>query len=179
VEARNFLALVQEIELEGALLERMSEIVHENFCKVMIKKGYKYGTVTDEKNKILSVLVPYYQLSEEYKDMNRANVRDIPTKLASVGCVMRPASSNQRIFEFPRADIEKLAKKEHVRYTGQLVKSGWTYGPVRDDPNRKIPEIVEWEQLPETIKEKDRALVRAIPEILARAGYAIEKLSSS
>lgn len=44
----------------------------------------------------------------------------------------------------------------------------------------KIPAIVkpkgEVGKLPEEEKEKDRALVHGIPVILARAGYAIEKV---
>lgn len=176
VEARDFLALVQQIEMEGALLEKLAEAVHDIYCERMVKRGYKYGPVTDEKKKTFSVLVPYRQLSEEHKEMNRGNVRDIATKLASVGYVMRPARSDQPPFDFPGADIEELAMREHVRFVKQKKAAGWTYAPERDDLKKTSPAIVEWEQLPEAEKEKDRAMVRAIPAILARAGYAIEKL---
>jgi len=176
VEARDFLALVQQIEMEGALLENLAEAVHDIYCEGLIKRGYKYGPVTDEKKKIFSVLVPYQQLSEEHKEMNRGNVRDIATKLASVGYVMRPARSDQPPFDFPGADIEELAMREHVRFVAQKVAAGWTYAPERDDLKKTSPAIVEWEKLPEAEKEKDRTMVRAIPAILARAGYAIEKI---
>lgn len=176
VEARDFLALVQQIEMEGALLEKLAEAVHDIYCERMVKRGYKYGPVTDEKKKTFSVLVPYRQLSEEHKEMNRGNVRDIATKLASVGYVMRPARSDQPPFDFPGADIEELAMREHARFVAQKVAAGWTYAPERDDLKKTSPAIMGWEQLPEPEKEKDRVMVRAIPAILARAGYAIEKL---
>ncbi len=38
--------------------------------------------------------------------------------------------------------------------------------------------LLPWDQLPENQKEKDRELVRGIPKILARAGYAIVKSRS-
>jgi hypothetical protein len=39
-------------------------------------------------------------------------------------------------------------------------------------------DLVPWKKLPENGKEKDRDLVRGIPVILARAGYAIVKASN-
>jgi hypothetical protein len=176
VEARNFLSLVQQIELEGFLLEKLAEAVHEIYCEGLIKRGYKYGPVTDEKKKILSVMVPYSQLSQDNKEMNRGNVRDIAAKLASVGYVMRPARSDQKPFNFPGQDIEKLARMEHARFVNQKLTQGWTYASQRDDTLKTSPAMVEWEKLPEVEKEKDRTMVRAIPAILARAGYAVEKL---
>ena len=176
VEARDFLALVQQIEMQGELLEKLAEAVHDIYCEGMIKRGYKYGPVTDEKKKTFSVLVPYRQLSEEHKEMNRGNVRDIATKLASVGYVMRPARSDQPPFDFPGQDIEELAIREHMRFVTQKMAAGWTYAPERDDLKKTSPAIVEWEKLSEPEKEKDRSMVRAIPAILARAGYAIEKI---
>ena len=176
VEARDFLALVQQIEMEGELLEKLAEAVHEIYCEGLIKRGYKYGPVTDEKKKIFSVLVPYGQLPQDHKEMNRGNVRDIATKLASVGYVMRPARSDQKPFNFPGPDIEELARMEHVRFVSQKQAQGWTHAAQRDDAKKTSPAIIDWKNLTEVEKEKDRAMVRGIPAILARAGYAIEKV---
>ena len=176
VEARDFLALVQQIEMEGEILERLAEAVHEVYCEGLKKRGYTYGPVTNEKKKQHSVLVSYAQLSEEHKEMNRGNVRDIATKLAHVGYVMRPARSDQKPFNFPGVDIEELSIMEHNRFVKQKKDSGWTYAPERDDDKKTHPEILEWEKLSDEVKEKDRAMVRSIPAILARAGYAIEKV---
>jgi len=176
VEARNFLALVQQIEMEGEVLERLAEAVHEVYCEGLKKRGYTYAPVTNEKKKQIAVLVPYAQLSEEHKEMNRGNVRDIATKLAHVGYVMRPARSDQKPFNFPGVDIEELAIMEHIRFVNQKRATGWTYAQERDDAKKVSPAIVDWEKLPEVEKEKDRAMVRSIPAILAHAGYAIEKV---
>ena len=46
------------------------------------------------------------------------------------------------------------------------------------DRTKKLHNVlVPWKELPEDEKEKDRDLVRGIPVILARAGYAIVKVN--
>ena len=49
---------------------------------------------------------------------------------------------------------------------------GWTLG-ARDDKARTHPSLVPWDELPESEKEKDRDVVRAIPDLLAAAGLTI------
>jgi hypothetical protein len=50
---------------------------------------------------------------------------------------------------------------------------GWTYTPETDKAKKLHNCLVLWDKLPDAEKEKDRVLVRGIPVILARAGYAI------
>ena len=173
VDARNFLALVQQIELEGETLEKMAAAAHEVFCEGL--KGYIYGPITDEKKKTHSSLLPYNELSEDEKEQNRANVRDIANKLTIVDYVMRPARSNEPPFDFPGDDLEELAEMEHERYIRQKLAAGWKYAEKTDKAKKMNSTLIEWGKLPEAEKAKDRALVRGIPVILARAGYAIEK----
>lgn len=179
VDARDFLALVQQIELEGETLEKMAAAVHEVFGEDLKAKGYHYGPVTDEEKKTHSSLMPYAELPEDEKEQNRANVRDIAAKLTLAGYVMRPARSNEPLFDFPGKDLETLAEMEHERYMQQKLAAGWKYGPKTDKSKKVNSTLVDWKQLPEVEKEKDRTLVRGIPVILARAGYAIEKLKSN
>jgi hypothetical protein len=173
VDARNFLALVQQIELEGETLEKMAAAAHEVFCEGL--KGYSYGPMTDIKKKTHSSLLPFNKLSEDEKEQNRANVRDIANKLTIVNYVMRPARSNEPPFDFPGNDLETLAEMEHVRYVQQKLSAGWKYAEKTDRAKKLNSTLIEWGNLPEAEKAKDRALVRGIPVILARAGYAIEK----
>jgi len=176
VDARDFLALVQQIELEGETLEKMAAAVHEVFCEGLKAKGVRYAPVTDDKDKTHSSLLAYDQLPEDEKEQNRGNVRDIAAKLTHVGYVMRPARSNEPPFGFPGADLEALAKMEHQRYMLQKLAAGWKYAPKTDKAKKVNSTLVDWKQLPAVEKEKDRAMVRGIPVILARAGYAIEKV---
>jgi len=142
--------------------------------------------------------VPYGELPEFLKEQNRGNVRDIANKLAQIGYVMIPARSNQRPFNFPGADLEKLAEMEHNRWMKAKMGNGWRYAPETNKLRKTHKDLVPWRkmteaemaplfgpsefavmgtgELPEEEREKDRDLVHGIPRILARAGYAIVKL---
>jgi hypothetical protein len=178
VDGKKFLSLVQQVELEGQILESLAEAAHDVFCEGMRERGYKYGSRTDAKLKTHVTLVPYANLPEEIKEQNRANVRDIPSKLAVAGYVMIPARSNEPPFNFPGDPLEVLAEAEHERYVQSKLADGWAYAPKTDRAKKLHKDLVLWDTLPEEEKEKDRDLVRGIPVILARAGYVIVKVNN-
>jgi hypothetical protein len=173
VEGKDFLARVQQLDLEGEVLEELSKAAHEVFCEGLVEQGYSYGPRTDEVKRRHRALVPYEDLDEDLKESNRENVRHIPNKLAEAGYVMLPARSNEPPFDFPGPELERLARMEHARWSEALRREGWRHGGVTDDGRREHAALLPWENLPEDEREKDRDLVRSIPKILARAGYAI------
>ena len=173
VDGKSFLSLVQQVELEGQILENLAEAAHEVFCEGMIARDYHYGLKSDDKLKTHNALMPYSDLPEDLKEANRLNVRDIPTKLAASGYIMVPARSNEPSFNFPGEPLEILAEAEHERWMQSKLDDGWTYAPETDKSKKLHKCLVSWDTLPEDEKENDRVLVRGIPEILARAGYAI------
>lgn len=176
VDGEEFLALVQQLEIEGDLLETLAEAHHRIFCENMRKKGYRPGPVTDEEQKTHSALIPYEDLPEDEKAQNRAAVRDIPNKLARSGYIMIPARSNEPPFEFPGLHLEQLAKMEHARWMRQKQQDGWRHAE-ETDKRRKLHEaLLPWDELSEQQREKDRVLVREIPRILAHAGYTVVQL---
>ncbi len=176
VDGRRFLSLVQQVELEGAMLERLAEAAHEVYCEGEIARGVKYGLETDKILKTNNALLPYAELTEEMKEQNRQNVRDIPAKLAVAGYIMIPARSNERPFEFPDGSLEVLSIAEHERFVRSKLDEGWIYAAKEDRAKKQRKDLVPWKELPEEEKMKDYDLVRGIPTILARAGYAIRKL---
>ena len=175
VEARDFLALVRQIELEGTLLEKLAAAAHEIFCEGLEKKGYRYGPQTDNEQKIHSSLLPYEKLPEDEKEQNRLNVRDIANKLAHAGYLMRPARSHEHPFNFPGDDLEILAQLEHERWMNAKLSAGWQVATKTDKAKKLHRALVPWADLPDEEKNKDREMVRGIPRILARAGFAVEK----
>ncbi len=177
VDGKRFLSLVQQVELEGQMLEDLAEAAHQVFTGGMKGRGFQYGPKTDDTNKIHNAMLPYKELSEELKEQNRQNVRDIPIKLASAGYVMIPARSNEPSFNFPGKPLELLAEAEHERWMLSKLDDGWTFASKTDKTKKLHKYLVSWEKLPEAEKEKDRDMVRGIPEILARAGYAIIKVN--
>ena len=76
-------------------------------------------------------------------------------------------------FTFTRGQVESLAKREHDRWKADLLADGWVLGAVKDPNSRRHSKLVSWEQLTEDDREKDRSAVRAIPTVLARAGFEI------
>ena len=177
VDGKKFLALVQEVELEGPMLEALAEAAHEVYREGMEARGYVYGPAKDDTLKTRPALVAYAKLPEHLKVANRLNVRDIPGKLAAAGFIMVPARSNEPPFNFPGAPLEILAEAEHVRWMNSFLERSWAYAPVTDEAKKLHQCLLPWSELPEEEKEKDRDLVRGIPHILARAGYAIMKAS--
>jgi hypothetical protein len=173
VDGQDFLALVQRISLESELLGKLAAAVHEVFCEGLRSKGYTFGPQTDEARKTHSSLRPYAELPEDEKEMNRGNVSDILDKLACTDYVMVPARSNEPPFNFPGDALERLAKMEHDRWMKAKLEAGWRYAPETDKAAKLHKCLVPWDKLPDEEKEKDRDLVRGIPQILARAGYAI------
>ena len=178
VDGKRFLSLVQQVELEGPMLEALAEAAHEVFCEGSKARGFHYGPITDEKLKTHNALLPYSELPEDLKEANRLNVRDIPAKLAVAKYIMIPARSNEPPFNFPGDDLESLAEAEHSRWMQSKLDDGWVYGPEIDRAKKLNKCLVPWKDLPEEEKDKDRDLVRGIPVILARAGYAIVKANS-
>ena len=179
VDGKHFLSLVQQVDLEGPILEKLAEVVHTIFCEGLRERGFKYGIKTDEKLKTHNALVPYAELSEELKEQNRLNVCNIPVKLGLAGYIMTPARSNRPPFDFPGELLEFLAEAEHERWMRSKLDAGWTYGPQTNNEKKQNQCLVPWKELSEEEKVKDRDLVRGIPQVLARAGFAVEKLGLS
>lgn len=200
VDALEFQSLVQQIELEGELLERLAEAAHETFCAGLRARGYRYGKETNDRKKTHRFLIPYAKLPDEEKAQNRGNVRDICTKLATAGYVMVPARSNEPPFKFPGLALEALAEAEHDRWMKAKIGAGYRWG-AKTNPVRKLhKDLLPWRKLtaaekavrytpfevaalgrkilPGKEKEKDRDLIRGIPRILSRAGFTIVPLES-
>ncbi|MCJ7716317.1 MAG: RyR domain-containing protein, partial [Anaerolineales bacterium] len=178
VDGQEFLALVQQVNLEGELLEKLAGIHHQIFCQQMEEKGYKYGPVTDDAGKTHSALLFWEDLPEDEKEQNRSAVRDIPQKLGRIGYVMIPARSNEPA-EFPKGeeDLELLSKMEHERWMTVKIKTGWVFAPETNKSQKQHSALVPWEDLPESEKDKDRDLVRAIPRLLTEIGYTVVDLN--
>jgi len=58
------------------------------------------------------------------------------------------------------------ANMEHRRWNADRLLSGWTYGKDRDDELKIHDNLVDWEDLPDGIKNKDIETINNIPKIL-------------
>ncbi len=71
---------------------------------------------------------------------------------------------------------EKLASNTHDVWAVGRIKSGWTYGPQRDDNKKETPCLVSYEELPESEKEYDRNTALETLKLIIKLGYKIEKI---
>ncbi|MBE9473327.1 MAG: ATPase, partial [Chloroflexi bacterium] len=176
VDGQEFLSLVQQMDLSGELLEKLAEAAHDVFCAQLESEGFQYGEKSDADAKTHSSLVSYDKLPDDEKVQNQDLVRDIAIKLAGTGYIMIPARSNEPAFEFPGDNLEDMAELEHERWMRLKLDAGWLYAPQTDKKKHLHAALLPWEDLSEEDKEKDRLMVRRIPQILAHAGYTIVRM---
>ncbi len=89
-----------------------------------------------------------------------------------------PKPADTRSVELPKELlplIEELAKNVHEVWSQNRINDGWTYGPVRDDANKKHPCLVPYEKLPESEKEYDRATSQETLKLILQSGFEISK----
>ncbi|MGO9463905.1 MAG: RyR domain-containing protein [Isosphaeraceae bacterium] len=70
---------------------------------------------------------------------------------------------------------ERLAENAHDVWAITRIAQGWSYGPHRDDANKKHPCLVPYSELPESEKEYDRnTAVETLKAILV-LGYTVRE----
>ncbi|HEY7222915.1 MAG TPA: RyR domain-containing protein [Micromonosporaceae bacterium] len=111
-------------------------------------------------------------LSDDLKEANRAQVRDIGAKLDVLeATVVREPATHP--FDFSEDEVEMLARYEHDRWVSQRIAAGWTYGPERDDAHKVHNLLLPWLYLSSHKQETDRQMIRALPDQLKAAGLSI------
>jgi hypothetical protein len=195
VDGQDFMARVHQLELCGAILERLARAVHQVYCEKQTALGWKYGPQKSEAAKENPSLVEYDLLPEDEKEQNRGQVRDIPAKLAFAGRYMAPAREDEPPLEFSGDVLEQLASMEHTRWMREKARDGWRYARETDKPKKLHCCLLPWhkgdlspyasfaealgsDELPEDEKDKDRVAVREIATILNHAGYTIVEAKS-
>ncbi len=74
--------------------------------------------------------------------------------------------------------LEKLARNAHEVWAQKRIEDGWTLGPRRDDAKRKHPCLIPYDELPDSEKEYDRALVNQTLKTTLALKYRIVKLET-
>lgn len=71
--------------------------------------------------------------------------------------------------------VERLAQNNHDHWACKRIEEGWRYGSKRNDGAKEHPDLVPYEQLPESEKEYDRkTVIEALKAIIA-LGYEVRK----
>lgn len=152
-------------DVSAEALDAIAEAIHETYRRNQARR----------KPEDDPAMRPWSDLPEPLRESNRQQAEHITRKLDVIGCGFTPASADRHLprLELARAEIERLSEMEHDRWVEERRRDGWTFGTERD-PERKIsPYLVPWEELLGEIKEYGREAVRAIPEVLAEAGFEV------
>lgn len=150
---------------EDDQIELMAQAVHERYLRDHApRKG------VDDPS-----LKPWVELEDGLRESNLAFARHVPEKLDKVNLVYaRARGVAPAPFTLTEEQIEDMAELEHERWVLEREEAGWKMGP-RDPSKKTTPYLLPWDELSEEIKEYDRETVRAIPEILALAGFEIRQ----
>lgn len=162
-----FMQLVLQDVLFGTELDNLAKSVHHQYLETM--KGQDPAQYP--------AMVEWDVLPEDYQDSNRRAANSIPLKLQAVNYGFRPVCGAEiQPIEFTDEELEILARLEHDLWVEERVEKGWTYGPKRDDEKKIHPDIREWNDLSTFERKKDFDQIRAIPTIMAGAGFEVYRL---
>jgi hypothetical protein len=154
--------------LFGGLHELLARSVHEDYLRQRRR--------LDQSPEEDKVLVPWDQLPEKIKDTNRRYADHISLKLQAVDCNLAPLRDWDAIeFSFTDPEIELMAQMEHERWVRERIGEGWAYAEEREDDGKVHPSLIDWGDLPEDEKEKNRTFIHDLPRILARSGFQIQR----
>jgi hypothetical protein len=156
--------------LEKPVLDALARSLHEAYVREQGAKGDSAATNPAQAS--------WEDLPEDLRNSNRHAADHFAVKLRAVGCAMvkHPTAAVPAVFS--SEEIEILSRMEHFRFCAERFLAGWRYDPKPKDSVRKTnPTLAPWEALPEAEREKDREQVRAIPKVLAGAGWTICRAS--
>ena len=70
---------------------------------------------------------------------------------------------------------EKIAENVHNVWAKGRIDEGWTYGPERNDAQKKHPCLVPYDQLSDNEKAYDRNTAIETVKLIVKMGYGITK----
>lgn len=140
-------------------LDDGAKALHEAYREEMLSQGQDIASNTS--------LLPWSRLPPHKKIANQHAAAHLDVKLRIAGYQRAEGITNVAPFPRDQRMLETLAEIEHRRWMSDKFVAGYRYGPVRDDERLLHPDLVDWTQLSETDKDKDRDNIRRIPLLLA------------
>lgn len=144
--------------ITGNRQDRLARAIHADY---LIQSGKLPAHTPSESS---AYQTAWDELNEDAQVANRAQADHIPYKLALTG------KTAAQPLHFSAEETEALAQSEHRRWAAHRYLNGWQYGATRDDGGKRHPSLIDWEQLDEAEKQKDRDTVNRIAALLAQTG---------
>ncbi len=70
---------------------------------------------------------------------------------------------------------EKIAENVHDVWAVGRMAEGWTYGEVKDSVRKTSPQLVAYDELPDSEKEYDRNSALETLKMIIKLGYSIQE----
>lgn len=120
-------------------------------------------------------LQPWERLNENLRQNNYAFVDRLQGELASAGYGIQPLVDwDAPSMQIPEEKVELMAHMEHAAWCEQRLSEGWRFSPgPKNIESRTHPGLVDWGELAEEEREKNRNFVRNTPRFLGRIGLQI------
>jgi hypothetical protein len=71
--------------------------------------------------------------------------------------------------------VERLAAHNHDIWAEQRIAEGWSYGEARNDEAKTHPDLVPYDELPDSEKEYDRRSVVKTLKAIVSLGYRVRR----
>jgi ppGpp synthetase/RelA/SpoT-type nucleotidyltranferase len=150
--------------LEADIREILAKEIHKEYRR----------TKQDSLRTSDPAMVDWEKLPEDFKKSSAQQAEHIFEKLRRIGCTAQKVTGRKvKLMSFTKKEVELLAEMEHGRWNAERLLGGWTWGEKKDINRKTSPYLVSWSELPEGVREWDRATVRKIPEFLAKIGLEI------
>lgn len=138
--------------------DQMAQVIHQDYL---------------DKNPTATINQEWQYLDESIRDSNRYAAAHIDIKLRAIGRKQLPFNPDAETFVFSEQELDSLQRLEHARWCAQKRLAGWQYADVRDDKKLLHPCLVNFDDLPEHEKLKDRQSIQNIPHLLKRVNLMI------
>ncbi|MEO7992780.1 MAG: RyR domain-containing protein [bacterium] len=158
-------------DLREDILERLAEGLHRRYLEQRIEV---HETVFDN-----AALRPWESLSEPWKAANRAAAARVGLLLDAAGLALSDGPRGEATSIDP-ADWEHcvapLAEAWHRQWLLERAATGWRHADGPKNPTaRTHPDLVDWSVLPVAAKDKARAQVRELPDVVQSVGLTITR----
>ncbi|WP_097028395.1 RyR domain-containing protein [Clostridium peptidivorans] len=169
VDGEQFLRHLMHDAFYGEKIESIAMAIHEK---------YRMLNANNE-NMDENCIKPWQELSEELKNSNRKQAKNIPNALIKINYDIVSVKDKPEFKKFTTKELETLAKNEHMYWYRYRKECGWKYGKVKDSKKKTDSDLVSWNSLTQDKKNKLYKMVEAWPEILAESNFKIEPVKIS
>lgn len=150
------------VQLDPTDRERLARVIHEEY------RASEQDLTADD-----PAIASWDELPSYLRHSNRAQADRVCEKLQRIGCSIEKSGNKTPVTEFTPEELDIMAQMEHGRWVIERLDGGWTSGPRRDLRQKISPYFVPWPMLSEDIKNKERKMVRNIPQLLATIGLQV------